>query len=209
MKTNTTKQSTARTAVILAVVFCAWFALDRFTKIYFDSGLFSLGQNISDSILGIFHLTLVHNTGAAFGIFGNSTIVLGIISIVISIFLLALPFLLLVLSNKQNRTKHTSSQHANLQTQTTKQQTNSHSSTSKSTAPQTFFRLTPLMLIAVAIVAAGGIGNAVDRFVTGYVVDFICFDFIDFPVFNIADIGVTCGVLVLVTLMLYYNSKRP
>lgn len=185
MKTNTLKQTTTRTAIILAVVFCVWFALDRITKIYFDSGQFTLGQNISDSILGIFHLTLVHNTGAAFGIFGNSTIILGIISIVISVFLLALPFLLQVLSTKQNPS--------------------SRNNTTQIKPPQTLFRLTPLTLISVAIVAAGGISNAVDRFVTGYVVDFICFDFIDFPVFNIADIGVTCGVIILVTLMLYYS----
>ena len=38
------------------------------------------------------------------------------------------------------------------------------------------------------------IGNAIDRFALGYVVDFIDLSFMDFPVFNIADIGVTCGL---------------
>ena len=47
--------------------------------------------------------------------------------------------------------------------------------------------------IALSLVVAGGIGNAIDRFAQGYVIDFIEFTFIDFPVFNIADIGVTCG----------------
>ena len=47
--------------------------------------------------------------------------------------------------------------------------------------------------IALALVVAGGIGNAIDRFAQGYVIDFIEFTFIDFPVFNVADIGVTCG----------------
>ena len=65
-----------------------------------------------------------------------------------------------------------------------------------------------MQLFSIGIVVAGGIGNAIDRFVTGYVVDFICFDFIDFPVFNIADIGVTCGVLILVTLMMYYSFSK-
>lgn len=163
-----------KTAVILFVVAAVWFILDRVTKIYFDSGQFSLGQNISDSILGIFHLTLVHNTGAAFGIFGNSTIVLGIISIIVSIFLLALPFALMNYKGKNN------------------------------------FSYTPTFtqIFAIGIVVSGGIGNAIDRFVTGYVVDFICFDFIDFPVFNIADIGVTCGVIILVTLMMYYSFSK-
>ena len=44
-------------------------------------------------------------------------------------------------------------------------------------------------LIGLGLVIGGGIGNAI-----GYVVDFIDLSFMDFPVFNIADIGVTCGL---------------
>lgn len=55
-----------------------------------------------------------------------------------------------------------------------------------------------LSAVAVGLVAAGGTGNAIDRFCLGYVVDFIQPLFIDFPVFNIADIGVTCGFVLLV-----------
>ena len=167
-----------KTGFTLGIIAIIWFALDRVTKVYFDSGQFSLGQDISDSILGIFHLTLVHNTGAAFGMFANGTIVLGVISVVISFALLALP-LLLELYN--SRSKNTSK-------------------------PK--FQFSTIQLLSVAIVAAGGIGNAVDRFITGYVVDFICFDFMDFPVFNIADIGVTCGILILVTNLLFMSFKR-
>lgn len=167
-----------KTGFTLGIIAIIWFALDRVTKVYFDSGQFSLGQDISDSILGIFHLTLVHNTGAAFGMFANGTIVLGVISVVISFALLALP-LLLELYN--SRSKNTSK-------------------------PK--FQFSAIQLLSVAIVAAGGIGNAVDRFITGYVVDFICFDFMDFPVFNIADIGVTCGILILLTNLLYMSFKR-
>ena len=53
------------------------------------------------------------------------------------------------------------------------------------------------MILALAIVVGGGIGNLYDRIAYGYVCDYICLDFINFPVFNIADIGVTCGVLFL------------
>ncbi len=56
-----------------------------------------------------------------------------------------------------------------------------------------------VLTCGAALVFAGGIGNAIDRFSQGYVVDFIEATFIDFPVFNIADIGVTCGfVLALI-----------
>lgn len=64
----------------------------------------------------------------------------------------------------------------------------------------------PLTAVAVGLVAAGGIGNAIDRFALGYVVDFIQPLFIDFPVFNVADIGVTCGFVLLVLSLLL---QRP
>lgn len=51
--------------------------------------------------------------------------------------------------------------------------------------------------IGIALIMAGGIGNAIDRFAQGYVTDFIEFSFFDFPVFNVADIGVTCGFVLL------------
>ena len=50
---------------------------------------------------------------------------------------------------------------------------------------------------ALSLIAAGGIGNAIDRFVNGFVVDFIDLTFM-ISVFNIADIGVTCGFVLLV-----------
>lgn len=52
-------------------------------------------------------------------------------------------------------------------------------------------------MVGFGMVLAGGIGNAIDRFANGYVVDFIETTFIDFPVFNVADIGVTCGFVIL------------
>jgi signal peptidase II len=52
-----------------------------------------------------------------------------------------------------------------------------------------------LSTVALGMIFAGGIGNMIDRFLLGYVVDFLNFTFIDFPVFNVADVGVTCGVV--------------
>ena len=56
------------------------------------------------------------------------------------------------------------------------------------------------------MVVAGGIGNAIDRFLMGYVVDFICADFIDFPIFNVADIGVTCGFVLLFIGLMFFDE---
>ena len=61
---------------------------------------------------------------------------------------------------------------------------------------------------ALALVVAGGFGNAVDRFALGYVVDFINFSFVDFPVFNIADIGVTVGMAVFFVALLVRTLKE-
>ncbi|WP_206214049.1 signal peptidase II [Adlercreutzia sp. ZJ154] len=64
-----------------------------------------------------------------------------------------------------------------------------------------------MMAVGLALVFAGGVGNLIDRIANGYVIDFIQLLFIDFPVFNVADIGVTCGiVVVLVALMIESRS---
>ncbi len=50
--------------------------------------------------------------------------------------------------------------------------------------------------VGLAMVAGGALGNAIDRVLFGYVTDFFACEFIDFPVFNVADIGITVGVVV-------------
>lgn len=56
------------------------------------------------------------------------------------------------------------------------------------------------MFWAICLVLAGGVGNLIDRiFRNGYVVDFIQFDFFkSFPIFNIADISVCVGAMLIV-----------
>lgn len=52
---------------------------------------------------------------------------------------------------------------------------------------------------ALTLILAGGIGNLIDRVLRGgKVVDFLHFEFIDFPVFNVADIAVCVGAGLLV-----------
>ena len=53
----------------------------------------------------------------------------------------------------------------------------------------------------LCFIAAGAVGNMIDRFTHGYVVDFIYFKLIDFPVFNVADIYVTCSAFALAILI--------
>lgn len=53
------------------------------------------------------------------------------------------------------------------------------------------------LLSSLSLVIAGGMGNFIDRIRLGYVVDMFHLDFIDFPVFNVADMCLTVGVVVL------------
>ncbi len=63
---------------------------------------------------------------------------------------------------------------------------------------------------ALILIAAGAIGNFIDRLLKGYVVDFLMFLFIEFPVFNIADIFVVCGTLLLAVVMLFFiKDEQP
>lgn len=61
----------------------------------------------------------------------------------------------------------------------------------------------PLRICAL-LIAAGAIGNMIDRVRLGYVVDFFYFNLIDFPIFNVADIYVTLTAFSLVLLLLVY-----
>ncbi len=54
----------------------------------------------------------------------------------------------------------------------------------------------------VAAIYGGGLGNMIDRLRLGFVVDMIATDFIDFPVFNVADCFITCGCILLVIRLL-------
>lgn len=67
------------------------------------------------------------------------------------------------------------------------------------------------LLVALGLVLGGAVGNAIDRLRLGYVVDFIQVDLVDFfqfPVFNVADIGVTVGVALLIVFTLWSERKE-
>lgn len=60
----------------------------------------------------------------------------------------------------------------------------------------------PLKILCF-FVTAGGIGNLIDRIRLNYVVDFIYFSPINFPIFNVADIYVTVSMVLLFILVLF------
>ena len=140
-----------RNACVFVPLVALWLAIDLATKAYFNG--FPVGTVVAGPFAGMLRFRLVHNTGAAWGMFDQSTLLLGAFSVVVCA---ALATYLFVAGRRAS-------------------------------LPEA---------VGVALVVAGGLGNAIDRFTLGYVVDFIDPVFIDFPTFNVADIGVTCGFVI-------------
>lgn len=139
-----------RRLLIFFAIVVVWLIVDRLTKMWADVG--QVGMLLGGPFIGLVEFRLVHNTGAAWGLFGESTVALGILSVIVCLIILAY-----VVFGKGINLCQT---------------------------------------VGLALVFAGGIGNSIDRFTNGYVVDFINTVFISFPTFNVADIGVTCGVVI-------------
>lgn len=64
-------------------------------------------------------------------------------------------------------------------------------------------RQSKLFCISTSLVIAGAIGNLIDRVLLGYVIDFLYFSLIDFPIFNIADCCVVIGAILLFAYVLF------
>ena len=65
-----------------------------------------------------------------------------------------------------------------------------------------------LLLTAYALILAGAVGNFIDRIRLGYVVDMFKFEFIDFPIFNVADICLTIGVIFLFYYVIFKEQSK-
>lgn len=146
------------------VLFLILTAIDLFTK---SAAVKSLdGGKRIPLIPGALEFYYIQNRGAAFGIFQDGTLILGVIS---AVALVALIFIYLRVPGGK--------------------------------------KYLPLRLVLIFI-AAGAAGNLYDRITLHYVRDFICFSLIDFPVFNVADIYVTCSVFVLAFLILFHYKEE-
>ena len=127
--------------------------IDMITKIIVTSNM-TVGSSIN-VISGFFSITYVENTGAAWGIFSNGTVLLGLLSVV---FLIV--FTKYILDQKL---------------------------------------ISLFNSINYALIIAGVFGNMIDRFARGFVVDFLNFQIFsyDFPVFNVADIFIVVGIILV------------
>ncbi len=72
-------------------------------------------------------------------------------------------------------------------------------------------KVTTATKLTLSLILSGAIGNFIDRFRLGYVVDFVDVrfgDFYNFPVFNIADSCLVVGVIILVILILFNKFEK-
>ena len=135
-------------------------AVDQLTKLWVVGNI-PLHTQI-DAIPGLFHLTYVRNTGAAFSSFQ------GMQWLFLLVFIAFTAAIIWEFSKKR-------------------------------------WPFTDLERWCIASVYAGGLGNMIDRLRLGYVVDMIEVDFITFPVFNVADCFITCGVILLLVHLILFN----
>ncbi|MGK7890199.1 MAG: signal peptidase II [Leptolyngbyaceae cyanobacterium] len=126
--------------------------LDQLTKYWVVQGL-ALEESVAlwD---GVFHLTYVENTGAAFSLFSENGGWLRWLSLLVSLGLM----LLAIVGPKMTR----------------------------------------LEQLGFGCILGGALGNGLDRFANGAVVDFFDFQLINFPIFNIADVAINIGIACLI-----------
>lgn len=67
-------------------------------------------------------------------------------------------------------------------------------------------QLNSITRYSIVLIIAGAVGNLIDRVRLGYVIDF--FDFVVWPVFNIADCAVVVGTIILVFILLFDKQKN-
>ena len=65
-----------------------------------------------------------------------------------------------------------------------------------------FSKTNYIIILSLIMILAGGVGNLIDRIAMGYVIDFIDINILDFPVFNIADISITVGVIMIMIILI-------
>lgn len=125
--------------------------LDQLTK-YWVVQNFNLTET-RPLLPGVFHLTYVTNTGAAFSLLTGKVDWLRWLSLAVSLGLMALAWFGPVLNSFEQ--------------------------------------------MGYGLILAGALGNGIDRFVAGSVVDFLDFRLIHFPVFNLADVFINIGIVCL------------
>ena len=148
--------------VIFAAFAAVIVAADQLTKWLVVEGIPLYGY--VKAIPGLFHLTYVRNTGAAFSSFDGMQWLFALVFVAMTAGIMVEYFW-------------------------------------KSLEFSTFERW------CIVAIYGGGLGNMIDRVRLGYVVDMIATDFMNFPVFNVADIFITCGCAAMMVSLIFMNKN--
>lgn len=159
------------------IIILGWILLDQLTKYLVRSGID--GGTALPVLSDFVRITFVRNRGVAFSLFEESRLVTVVGS---ALLVAACIFFLVFLSRKRARLR-------------------------KADAKLYAGRIRTLRIeeAALSFIIAGGISNLIDRFMLGYVTDMISIG--SFAVFNVADIGVTCGGAVLIIVLLFFDRE--
>tara|TARA_Y100001933_G_C18915951_1_gene528855 strand:- start:323 stop:787 length:465 start_codon:yes stop_codon:yes gene_type:complete len=66
-----------------------------------------------------------------------------------------------------------------------------------------------MMTLSLALIIGGAIGNFIDRVRLDYVIDYLNFTLINFPIFNAADVFIVVGTGLLAILVIFFNIEMP
>ncbi len=66
----------------------------------------------------------------------------------------------------------------------------------------------PFAMVSLALVLAGAVGNLIDRLFLGYVTDMFQTLFMNFPIFNVADICIVCGGIAFCVYFLLFCKEE-
>lgn len=173
------KRNLTPTIIIQILLFVVLVAVDQLTKYLVVLNL--KGQEPIVLIPKVLELRYLENRGAAFSMFQNRQWLFYIITAVVMIVIIVL-WSRVVLSLKQ---------YALLEDEF-KEKT---------------FKNGKFLNYILVILAAGAIGNLIDRIRFQYVVDFVYIKLIDFPIFNFADICVSLAAVLLVVYFIFIHKE--
>ena len=179
--------------VILPLVMMILLLIDQYSKylvrIY-------MNENKRYHVIKLLlNLEYVENRGVAFGLFSGKKLIISISVLVVTLII----FYGIIYIERLIR---------QLEADSFENNNSPFTDNNNSFKRSILIRKLVLLQILGTFLIAGSIGNLIDRIRFGYVVDFIQFDFINFPVFNIADCYVTISVFVLLFMILFFLSDE-
>ena len=148
---------TTRERIIFVLVAALVIVIDHLSKLYIENWL-PLNHTWAPfpELANYFRITHVSNTGAAFGLFPEGSLVFALIALIVGI--------VIIIYNYRLPSGHL------------------------------------LLRVALGLQLGGALGNLIDRLRIGHVTDFL--DFGPWPVFNVADMAIVSGVIILGFLMI-------